>query len=431
MKKGRTLLAVALLLLLLAGCSGSGKQETQSVQTAADTAGASEGSLSVKKGTELVWWYCEPENFSAVFEQAAAEYNASQERIRVTAVPMGSARELTLALEQADQLPDVISFGTESFSGLVANGLLQELDTPAQKTGYDLNSFEAQAGSLFRAQGQQRALPFLHSVPVLYVNETAARSNGIDTSRQLSFAQFCELVRNGAAISTMDSGTILAGWKARYLEPFFVHEGIVPMAQDGSTELTKGDAVKVTQTLLELVREGSAEYTYGAGAAVRAEQSFLSQKTLTMTASSMRYPFLAKDSGFSVAMSPYPSGSSNGSTALYGVALGITAEEENQKNAAWSFLQYLTSPTQSIRFFEETGSLPLRSSGNQSIQPAASDADSPAVEGLLSTLQLTLPDNSCAANPVFAERWIDVMNEIMAGYRDPVSGLSYFGEMMK
>jgi sn-glycerol 3-phosphate transport system substrate-binding protein len=181
------LVAVA---LVAAACGGNSEEETTSGEDApVDAANCPVDALDDASGvTEVTVWHPYNSLTQTTLEQAAADFNASQDKVTVSVEAQGSYPELLKKYEDSlgnpENLPDVIfgedttlQFMVDSGSVVAASDCIAA-DAEAEVFYDDLLEPIANA---YTTQGKLWAGAYGVSMPIMYVNNDHLRAAGVST----------------------------------------------------------------------------------------------------------------------------------------------------------------------------------------------------------------------------------------------------------
>ena len=173
------LLTAAMLMTLLAGCSGGGS--TGGGSTGGAKAPAQEEPVvqeasfyEVTEPITIQWWHALEDQYSQTVQEVVDGFNNSQDLITVEAVYIGNYSALNEALVAAHAagtgLPAITAANTPYVAEYGSGGLTENLNPYIEATGYDVDDFGAGMIAATQYEGKQVALPFLISTQVIYYN---------------------------------------------------------------------------------------------------------------------------------------------------------------------------------------------------------------------------------------------------------------------
>jgi sn-glycerol 3-phosphate transport system substrate-binding protein len=318
-----------------------------------------------------------------------AEYNASQERVHVTATFQGgygdTFTKYVNTLRSGGELPTIVQLSEISLQQMVDSESIVPVQHCVAASGYDLSDYPSILLEQYRVAGQLVTMPFQLSNPVLFYDGNDFVAAGLDPD--MPPTTLAELVSVSQAL--VDSGTVTSGialdvdaW------PFeqWVHTAGEPLVDNdnGRTERAQHALLDTTivrdllSTLADMHDSGTLLITgRGGEQADLAKFIAVAQGTATMTIASSAtlgeiYNQIARVPDVDVRVGPFP-GFEGGRTAIGGGSLYLTTETNDvERAAAWDLMTWLNEPTQQVRWSAGTGYVPTRISA----------ADDPALQEL-------------------------------------------------
>lgn len=310
------------------------------------------------------------DNMISIFEKHEPNITVN---IQTTTSTNGAA--ITSAVQQdeaAGQTPDVVQSGLDMLRYLVTGGLgaqnLTKIAGPQQMALEWGGKFPYQPAlkALGQVNGQQYAIPWVLSTPVLFYNAGLFRKAGLDPSKppttwsQLEADALAIKKATGAdGLSNCAAGaaSVSVDWCTQAV--VFSNGGTV-MSPDGK-QLTWTDpkTVSAIEALGNLGRSGAmvnlsngqTVQEWAQGKLAMAINSSAAQGILVKTAAGHFQVMSAELPGFGGKQSvPTNSGS----------ALAILAKDPLRQRAAWELIRYLTSPTSFTWITQYIGYAPLR-----------------------------------------------------------------------
>ena len=309
-------------------------------------------------------------------------------------------------------LPALAVANTDYVAQYGAGGLYEDLGPYIQATGYDIEDFSK--GLILSSQydGKQVAMPFLHSTQVIYYNKTIADEKGIKVPEKIEdFQAFLE----AGAKACGGYGTMVPGWDQWYFETLYLNEGVDIITPDNTCDLNSEAALKVTNQLKSWYDAGLIAWPFGPDASAGMRQNFYDGKTFSVMHTSSLYNNYVDKCDFEVGMAWYPAGSTGEKNSeVGGCVLGIPAKNDQQtKNAAWVFLQYLVGKDVNMKWATITGYMPTRNSVLTTQEGVDFLKEKPAFQCVFDNLDLINPRIQNAAWSELATTWKNYMDTIM------------------
>lgn len=359
-KKGLLSLTVAAMMLATTACGGD--QET----TAKDKGGSS--SSGQKK---VVFWHAMGGSNTKVVDQLVADFNASQDKIKVEAVFQGTYDDLLSKLKA--------SMGSKDGPSLVQMyeiGSRFMIDsktiTPVQKfideDKFDLTQLEPNITGYYTLNGKLNSMPFNTSNPILYYNKDLFKAAGLDPEKPPKTYE--ELQKAADAITKTGKATganfAIYGW---FMEQFFANQGAeyvnngngrtalatesIVNSDAGVKTLTWWKNLIDTKAANNLGRKtDDSKKAFSAGQVGMILESTASLKGLVDNAEGK----FQVGTGFL----PKPADAKEGGVVVGGASLWIMNDKANdEQKAAWEFIKFLTSPKEQAYWHINTGYFPI------------------------------------------------------------------------
>lgn len=381
-----TLLTLSMALGIFAGCGSSNVADSEAKSEEADSKADSEEADSETESETASSAETESalpkDNFYAVTEPVTFEFwhsiaetdyidgvvqafNDSQDNITVVPVYVGgySAIKEQIAAAQAaqDGLPGLSVINYPQVLTYVDSGVAEPLDGYIEAWEYENSFYDGFTGPL-SVDGTLYAFPYGPSATAIYYNKDLLEEAGYDSFPQTweefqTFAVDFYEKTGKTALSILGNGESF-----NYINTFLIDTGVDPLG-DGVTSKVDDPAivtwVKETKALTDA---GAVEWVNtGNNTETDTKAAFINQETLAFAYSTTYYDLALENAEFEVGMS-LPLKNANNTSTTAGATLFIPAEnEQNIKNAAFQFLQFLTNDDNAKEFALLTAYLPTKS----------------------------------------------------------------------
>lgn len=321
----------------------------------------------------IEWWHSHEDQYASYIQHVLEQFHAQNPLITVVPVFMGSYSELNtqlIASLAAGDVPAIANTQSPYVAGYGAAGVAEILDPYIKAYNFDIADFGEGLVATTSHEGKQVALPYLISTQTMFYDKTAAEAEGI--TMPVVFDDMEEFLKKATIFNadgtTARYGTIFGGFNYWYYETLFINNGVYLVLEDGLTsDINSEMSVYLTSKMKEWIDKGYATYSYGTAASNNMRQAYLDQKAFSIFHTSSLYDTYVDLAGdtFEVGMAWYPGGN-DGETfksEVGGVTLIIPASaSQKQKNAAWQFMMFMTSPETNLYWADQTGYLPIRQS---------------------------------------------------------------------
>lgn len=358
MQRGKAFgLLVAAGLVALAGCAG--KEE------------AASGIVAVS------FWHAMPGSLGDTLDELIAEFNAAHEDIDIESVSMGNYQALSqkiMAAVAANQ-PPVLAQAYEAWTGeLIENGSAEPLngyiDGPNGLSADELADFVPGMLENNSWNGVVYSFPFNKSVRALYWNRDLFDAEGLpgaptNWTEYLDYARRLTKTRPGED-EPYQWGTAgqISAWM---FENLLIQNGGRILNEDGSeARFNSPEGVEALEFMVKLLTEYgkvTSGYEY--------QNDFQAGKVGMIEGSSVSLSFLEGKYTFDMAVAPLPGKKQKGCFVAGTNVVIFSNAEEREKEAAWEFIRWFTSPEITARWAVATGYAPVRMSAMESDAMAA------------------------------------------------------------
>lgn len=257
----------------------------------------------------------------------------------------------------------------------------------------------------------------------MYYNKTMAEEEGIELPK--TFAEMDEFMEKATLFNedgtTKRYATVFPGWDYWYYETFFLNNGVKVINDDGmSTDINGEMSVYITTKMKEWIDKGYAYYAYGTGASSNMRQLFWDGGAFSVIHTSSLYDTYVDQVGdnFEVGMAWLP-GSIDGTSFKSEVGGGIIVIPEvasqRQKNAAWQFVMFMTSPEINLYWADKTGYFPTRQSVVGTPEYEEYLERKPEMTNVISMSDWINPRNQHPAYKQIATEWRHALDRIFNG----------------
>ena len=364
----------------------------------------------------IVWWHAHEDQLTEYLNYMVDKFNAENE-FGITVKPqyIGSYSEINsqfISANSAGTVPALVTCNTSYPAAYGAAHLCEILDPYIEEYDYDIEDFGEGLMASTQYDGEQVALPYLISTQVMYYNKTMADAEGIVMPKTLDDME--EFLKKATLFNedgtTKRYGTVFGGWDYWYYETLYKNNGVETVTADGKTDINSEKSVEITAKIKEWIDAGYAYYAYGDGASTNMRQLFIDGGAFSVFHTSSLYDTYVNRVGdnFEVGMAWLP-GSSDGTSfksEVGGAAIMIPAKaSQAEKNAAWQFLMFMTSPEINLYWADKTGYFPTKASVQATEEYAEYLERKPAMKDIVAMAEWINPRNQNPAYDACANLW--------------------------
>lgn len=371
MKKIAALLLSLALIFSLAACGT--KAPAPAPADAAETDPATTDTPQAVLGSEpveITFWHCASDDAGVLMDKYIADFNANNEyNITVNAIYQGQYSDATTLLntmlsgENYDDLPDLMQLDATGKTTYFSSGKAFTVDDAVAAYGGDLGQYLEAALSNWQLSGVHLGLPFATSTTVTFYNKTLLDEAGFGKVPD-TFADLIELAAamkdkgmEQKILTAVPNTPTLANW----------------LGQLGSYVVDNNNGAEGTATQLDCIDNGALatfltewKAMYDAGALANenasADAFIAGDVVIAPNSSSNVNRFLeAIDGKFEIGVTSYlrvNDSADYGATVAGSCLVMFDSADELRKQAAWYFMQYLTSAETQADFAANTGYIP-------------------------------------------------------------------------
>ncbi len=373
-------------------------------------------SYEVTEPITIQWWHAHEDRFNPQIEYMIEKFNESNPLITVEPVYIGSYGQINtqlIAAVASGEVPALCTANTSYPPSYGAAGICEVLDPYIAATNYDVADFGEGLIAATSYEGEQVCLPYLISTQVMFYNKDVADSEGLAIPK--TFDEMDAFLEKATVFNedgtTKRYGTVFAGWDYWYFEMLYKNNGINVINEDGlTTDLNGEAAVYITSKISEWIEKGYAYFAYGTDASPNMRQLFWDGGAFSVFHTSSLYDLYVGESDFTVGMSWLPGGNDGVSfkSEVGGSVILVPAKASQvQKNAAWVFLQFMTSPEINLYWADNTGYFPTRQSVLATDAVTEYLERKPSMKNVMEMSAWINPRNQFPAYDMVANLWRD------------------------
>ena len=335
------------------------------------TAAAIAASPAMAK-TELVVHYPMPQVFGKIHETLAAEFMAENPDItisfRAPSPNYEDAAQLILRQSLSDQVPDVSFQGLNRVRILADRDLAVKLDPFIEdEAAFTEMGFTKSVRSLGQVKGEQYALPFAASTPIIYYNADLVKKAGGDPENFP--ADWDGVIALGKKIDDLGQetdGLYYHFWGSDWMWQAVLGSFGGRSMDEAETAVTFDDAKGIEAAkLLGRFKPEAGMRGYNRDAA---QQSFQAGRLGIMLDSSGFLARMEQGVGdrFPRRTAPFPmADAENGFLPTGGAAVVMLTKDADKQKAAWKYITYVTGPKGAATVVRMSGYAPTNEAAAQ------------------------------------------------------------------
>lgn len=321
----------------------------------------------------VTMWYGLGGTLGAEFRALVNTFNRTHPDIHVvvdyegTYTGGGPLQQKLLAAIEAHSTPDLVQLEVHSMPVFASTGALQPLTAFIRHSSVDKPGnflYGMLASTTYK--GVTYGLPFNRSIPIMFYNKTLFAKAGISAppTTWAQVAQDAKRLTHGSGKTKIYGFSPLDQWW--FWEVYTWESGSHIM----NPSLTKCEfatpaAARIFQETINLVRQGDAVVQSGADGWGLTTASFYNGEVAMSEDSSASIGTVRANVGhkFQWGVMMMPEGPAGREVPPGGANIVMMAGlPKATQQAAWTFMQWLTAPSQTMKWSEETGYLPVQKS---------------------------------------------------------------------
>ena len=369
MKKALLALAFLAYAVVLAACGG-GEGEEQGVRTPTGP-------------VKIALWHSETAANQESIQRLVDRFNASQSEVQVAVAFQGTYVDQlnkTVAFLGTGNAPNLVLQDANHTQFLIDSGAVTPVQTFIDQEDYDLSDFDQKAVDFCTINGQLYPMPFTISVPMIFYNKVAFREVGLDPEHAPATLEEVReaserLLKKDSAGNVIRSGIVLEinSW---YIHQIHALQGELVVDSGNGRDGRPTEAIfngptgqRLFRWWHDMIEQGLA---FNVGRNPSGVDNFMAvasgRAVMTLTASSALRSVVdvleRGMKGVELGTGLFPGfADGKGGPQMAGLFLWILSDgPEEEQEAAWRLVKWLTEPEQQADWFAGSGYLPVRQS---------------------------------------------------------------------
>jgi sn-glycerol 3-phosphate transport system substrate-binding protein len=383
MRRRRYLAPIVLSGLVLAACGGGddgGGGGGGGDQAAPASACPLDALESATSPVEVTFWHGMTASNEETLKALTDEYNASQDKVKVTLAFQGPYEEIYdkyITALRGDELPNIVMLEESTTQPLIDSRSALPVQACVEADDYDLSDHLEAVVNEFTVDDQLWPMPFNVSGQVLYYDTNDFEKAGLDPNDPPSTFEELEAAARAIKESGAAKNGIALTLRPGNIEQWFsiAGEDVVDNGngRDGRAETALIDGelgVEAVTLMKRLMDDGVAInvgqntnesdniLALGAGDAGMTIGTSAALGTIWSLKDLGQYP----DVGVGVAPMPGPEKAEDGGVTVQGAALWLVDKgaTDEEKAASWDYLKFLNEPSSQATWALGTGYIPIR-----------------------------------------------------------------------
>ncbi|CAM4447530.1 ABC transporter substrate-binding protein [Paenibacillus tarimensis] len=417
MKKWMTAVLAGTMAIGITACAGS---NNTGVEPAAMEA--------LKEDTTPItiqYWHAHAEAQLEGLNYMIGEFSKKYPHITVEPVFQGAYSELHKKLQAAvaaDDVPAVTNVEVASLPNFADSGVFEELTPWIERDQVQLDDFSQGMLGAYAYNGKQYGFPLIVSTSVFVYNKTMLDKLGVKPPQTWEeIDAFNQAVTKKGENGMPTYAFSVPGWDTWYYDPWMINGGGQILTDDMSASAVETEAsLRYIENFKRWKDEGHLHIGYGKGASDNMRQMFLGGEIAMVEHTSALLKMYQENADFEVGVSFLP-GDEKRTSNIGGAGIVMMAgAEDAEKEAAWKFIEFMTSAEHNIKWAESVGYLPTRKSAIDSDEGAQYFERWPQYRAVYEHFDNVTPRMQHPAYPEFSTVYKEVVGEMALNNADPV-----------
>lgn len=407
-----TALASMFLAASLAGCSGKGE------------AGLPKGDPNDTTPVTIQYWHAHAEAQMGGVNYMIEEFRKKYPHITVEPVFQGGYTDLQKKLSAAvaaNDVPAVTNVEVSVVANFADGGLFEDLTPYIKRDKVDLEDFSKGMLQAYSYNDKQYGFPLIVSTSVMVYNKTLLDKLNVQPPQKWDEIEaYNEKVTVKEGGKTSRYAFSVPGWDTWYYDPWISNGGGTVLTEDGKVGLDKPESQRWAQNFKKWIDDGSLTMGFGKGASDTMRQMFLEEKIAMVQHSSAIIKTYVENAKFEVGVSFLPGDKERKSHIGGAGIVMMKGAKEEQKEAAWKFVQFMTSAEHNIRWADETGYLPTHKSVVDTEEGKKYFEKWPQYKIVFDNFDNVGPRPKHPAYPEMSGIYKDIVGEMTLNGKDPI-----------
>ena len=359
-----------------------------------------EGTVEEEGKVSIEFWHAMSGSGQESLDAIVNSFNESQDKYEVKAEFQGTYEESLTKLrsvggtKDAPAITQVFEVGTKY---MIDSGYIEPMQSFIDKDNYDLSQLEENILNYYKVDGELYSMPFNSSTPVMIYNKDAFKAAGLDPEKAPE--TFSEVIDAAAKLKTDDMygfSMLTYGW---FFEQLVATQGGLYVNEDNGRS---GDATEAlfngpeglnVFNFLDTMNKAGTFGNFGTNwDDIRA--AFSTGKVAMYMDSSAGVAGAIANAPFEVGVAyiPHADEVERNGVVIGGASLWMSKGiAENEQQAAWEFMKYLTTPEVQAKWHLDTGYFAINPKAYEEENVKEKWAEFPQFKVTVEQLQDTVP----------------------------------------
>lgn len=372
----------------------------------------------------IQYWHAHAENQMGGVNYMIEEFTKKYPHITVEPIYQGGYGDLHKKLQAAvvaNDVPAVTNVEVASLPNFADSGTFADLTSWIERDKVALDDFSEGMLKAYAYNEKQYGFPLIVSASVFVYNKTLLDELGVEPpSTWDEIEDYFQKVVVKEGGQTTRYGFSVPGWDTWYYDPWTVNGGGSILNEDRTeTTIASAESMRYLKNFEKWLNEGNMHMGFGTGASDNMRQMFLEGKIAIVQHSSAVIKTYLENATFEVGVAFIP-GDKQRITNIGGAGIVMMEQAKaDQKEAAWKFIEFMTSAEHNIKWAEKVGYLPTRKSAFNSPEGEQYFKDQPQYAAVFDHFDSVQPRLQHPAYPEFSGIYKEVIGEMILNNQDP------------
>lgn len=373
----------------------------------------------------IQYWHAHAEAQLEGLNYMVEEFSKKYPHITVEPVFQGAYADLHKKLQAAvaaGDVPAVTNVEVASLPNFADSGVFAELTPWIERDGTDLSDFSDGMLRAYAYNGKQYGFPLIVSTSVFVYNKTMLDELGVQPPETWAdIEEFNAKVTKKEGEKTVRYAFSVPGWDTWYYDPWLINGGGQILTDDmKASAVETPDSLRYIQNFQRWKNEGHMHIGYGKGASDNMRQMFLNGEIAMVQHTSAMLKMYRENADFEVGVSFIPGDRLRTSNIGGAGIVMMEGAKDAEKEAAWKFIEFMTSSEHNIKWAESVGYLPTRKSAIESSEGGQYFERWPQYRAVYEHFDDVTPRMQHPAYPEFSGVYKEVMGNLALNNEDPV-----------
>ncbi|MFI2858666.1 extracellular solute-binding protein [Paenibacillus sp. JSM ZJ436] len=383
---------------------------------------------SMKEDTTPVtiqYWHAHAEAQLEGLNRMVGEFEKKYPHITVEPVFQGAYGDLHKKLQAAvaaGDVPAVTNVEVASLPNFADSGVFADLTPWIERDQVDTADFSKGMLDAYSYEGKQYGFPLIVSTSVFVYNKTMLDELGVKPPQawdEIDAFNEKVAVKNGG--KTERYAFSVPGWDTWYYDPWIINGGGDILKDDMTASAVQDEkSLRYIENFNRWMDEGYMHMGFGKGASDNMRQMFLGGQIAMVEHTSALLKMYQENADFEVGVSFLPGDELRTSNIGGAGIVMMEGVEGVEEEAAWKFIEFMTSADQNIEWAESVGYLPTRKSAIESQEGDQYFERWPQYKAVYEHFDEVTPRLQHPAYPEFSTVYKDVVGEMILNNEDPI-----------